>query len=70
MMIIWAYFNLKGAVASIPFCFPGKVMLPKTAGAAKIAAPVAVAFFIKFLLELFIESILRNNYYLVAGSGT
>jgi hypothetical protein len=29
-------------------------MLPKTAGAAKIAAPVAVAFFMKFLLELLI----------------
>jgi hypothetical protein len=53
-----AYFNLKGTPASAAFFNPGVPVYPKTAGAAKIAAPVAVAFFIKFLLEL---SILKVN---------
>jgi len=42
---------LKGAIASAAFCCFRNVAVPKTAGAAKIAAPVAVAFFKKFLLE-------------------
>jgi hypothetical protein len=65
-----AYFSLNGVVASTAFCRFEKVSVPKTAGAAKIAAPVAVAFFKKSLLECSIYSTLRNNYYFVAGSGT
>jgi hypothetical protein len=34
----------------VAFCRFEKEPVPKTAGAAKIAAPVAVAFFMKFLL--------------------
>jgi len=42
---------LNGAVAATAFCHFEKAPVPKTAGAAKIAAPVAVAFFKKSLLE-------------------
>jgi len=47
-----AYFSLKGAVASVAFIWFGLLKDPISEGAAMIAAPVAVAFFIKFLLEL------------------
>jgi hypothetical protein len=49
--MLGAYLSLNGAVASAAFCFLGKAPVPKTVGAAKIAAPVAVAFFKKSLLE-------------------
>jgi hypothetical protein len=47
-----AYFSLNGAVAAGTFLSFEAEAVPKTAGAASIAVPVAVAFFMKFLLEL------------------
>jgi hypothetical protein len=43
--------SLKGVTASVAFCCFEAADDPKTAGAAIIAAPVVVAFFMKFLLE-------------------
>jgi hypothetical protein len=43
---------LNGVTASVAFCCLEDADEPKTAGAAKMAAPVVLTLFMKFLLEL------------------
>jgi len=54
MPILGAYLSLKGTTASLAFFCCGIADEPKTAGAAKIAAPVVVALLIKSLREFLI----------------